>query len=144
MLNQAMRAARFGAIWTALVAIVATLALAFLVPSSQPEDVLLSGPMLLVPGFGVVGAVAGAVIFGLVGLVSAAIHVKPVGWTFVYSFFGAALAAAAAFLARTWSGTLSTASVADLPVGGSALLAALVGLIAGALVAASLKRARPA
>jgi hypothetical protein len=95
MLTHAARAARFGALWTALVAVVAAFAVAFLAPPPQTEGGLLSGPVVWVPALGLAGAVAGATVFGLIGLVVAAIYVKPVGWTFVYSFFGAGLALAA-------------------------------------------------
>ncbi len=143
MLAAAQRAARAGAKMAAIVAFGFALALA-----AWETSVATTGDwpkfleIALTHGAGalVVGAIAGLVLFGLIGFVAAGLGIKRVGWTFVYTVFGALAFAAAAYWMfpsiEAGSPTLAGAGVAA-----GIALAALIGALSGYLVADALKNA---
>ncbi len=131
MISHAARAARLGTLFAAVVAAIAGSLIATLGFVSWPWAM----------AFVAAASVGGGLIFGLIGLVSALLYLKPVGWTFLYSFFGAVAACAAAYFLLPYIGDenqdtsgLSTASV-------TLFLSTLVALIAGAAVGTRLKNA---
>lgn len=143
MLESAQRAARAGAKMTAIVSFGFALALAAWESvvwttgdwSRFLEIALTHGAAALVAG-----AIAGLVLFGLIGFVATGLGFKRVGWTFVYSLLGALLFAAAAY----WifpSLEAASPTLAGAGVAAAIALAALNGALSGYLVADALKNA---
>lgn len=139
----AQRAAMIGAKMTALTtALVSAMFAAYASGIFTGGDSAALGQRLVaaVPFGLLVGALAGLVVFGIIGVGVALLGVKRVGWTFVYAVFGTLLAAFAVQPAVTWIASIAT-DVFAVPAGAAVItaLAALIGCLSGILVARGLK-----
>lgn len=137
----ARRAAGLGATMAALTAaglgILVSAATAWWGPADTAptfvEQAIVSAPIGLL-----IGAIAGFVIFGVIGLIVAIIGVKRVGWTFVYAVFGFVLSALAAYFFQPMiEGNTAFMGVAG--IWSATTLAAFAGGLSGILVAIGLK-----
>ncbi len=129
MIAHAARAARLGGLFAGIVAALAGSLMAALGFVTWPWAT----------AFIVAASLGGAAIFGLIGIVSALLYLKPVGWTFLYSFFGAVAACAAAYFLLPYIGeeNQDTAGMTSVTL----LLSTLGALIAAAAVGMRLKSA---
>jgi uncharacterized membrane-anchored protein YitT (DUF2179 family) len=138
MFAHALRAGGIGARVTAIVAVIAALAVAAWQSSfaiSDDGSTFVASAVTYVPVGLIAGALLGLLLFGLIGFCVALLGVKRVGWTFTYTIFGAALFALAVhFLQPLIEGATEVFNIVA-----AVALSALVGAVSGVFVAGGLK-----